>query len=153
VSGQLRRRPITQRAARAFVDEHHRHNIAPRGSVFQVALEDEDGNIVAVAIAGRPTARGLDDGRSLEVLRVCTTGHPNAPSMLYGACTRAGVALGYDRERIFTYKLRSEPGTSLIAAGWVQDELLPERSGWDCPSRPRPDDPSPREAKDRWRAA
>ncbi len=149
----LRLRPITQRAARAFVAQHHRHNEAPVGSIFQVALEDETGEIVAVAIAGRPPARGLDNGRTLEVLRVCTLGHRNANSMLYGAVTRAAVALGYDRERIYTYTLTSESGASLTAAGWVQDELLPVRAGWDAPSRPRPNDPSPREAKIRWRAA
>lgn len=66
---------------------------------------------------------------------------------------RAGDALGYDPERIYTYTLWYEPGTSLVAAGYVQDALLPERDGWDCVSRPRPNDPSPRGAKVRWRAA
>lgn len=108
---------------------------------------------VAVAIAGRPSAKGLDNGYSLEVLRVCSTGAKNAPSMLYGACARAGEALGYDPTRIYSYTRWYEPGTSLVAAGWIQDGLLPDREGWDCSSRPRPNDPSPRGAKTRWRAA
>jgi hypothetical protein len=33
-----------------------------------------DGKLVGVAIAGRPVARRLDDGKTLEVLRVCTDG-------------------------------------------------------------------------------
>jgi hypothetical protein len=151
----IRRWPISQKAAFEFIDLHHRHNEAPTGSIFQFGVIDTEDptEYIAVCIAGRPTARGLDNGASLEVLRSCSTGHPNIPSMMYGAAKRAGTALGYDAERIYTYTIWYEPGTSLVAAGWVQDALLPERDGWDCASRPRPNDPSPRDAKVRWRAA
>jgi len=143
-------RPIRQRDAFAFVRQNHRHNTPPRGSVFQVAVVDEDGDVVAVAIAGRPTARMLDDGETLEVLRVCSTGARNACSMLYGACQRAGHALGY--RKVITYTLASEPGSSLRGAGYQLELFLPESAGWDRPSRPRPGDPSPRGAKMRWSA-
>ena len=55
----------------------------------------------------------------LEVTRLATDGSPNACSFLYGAAARAAVALGYDK--IQTYILDSEPGTSLLAAGWVSE--------------------------------
>lgn len=146
--------PISQRRALAFVALHHRHNVPPRGSIFQVAVETAEGEVVGVAIAGRPVARGLDNGRTLEVVRVCTTGYRNAASMLYGACARAGVALGFDPQRIITYTLAEEPGTSLRAAGWVQDELLAQRpGGWDTPSRPRDAARTPNGPKVRWRSA
>lgn len=73
---------------------------------------------------------------TLEVTRLCTSGHRNACSFLYGAAARAAFALGYCR--IGTYILKREPGTSLAAAGW---KLVGEVKGrsWDTPSRRRSD--------------
>ena len=48
--------PVTLRTARAFVTAHHRHNVAPQGHKFSVGIE-RDGNLVGVAIVGRPIAR------------------------------------------------------------------------------------------------
>lgn len=62
--------PITLRAARVFVGEHHRHNDPPRGHLFSVAVE-RGGDIVGVGIASRPVARLADDGRTVEIVRVC----------------------------------------------------------------------------------
>lgn len=70
-----------------------------------------------MAIAGRPLARSINHETTVEVLRLCTDGTPNACSALYGACLRAARALGY--QRIITYTLEDEPGTSLRAAGWT----------------------------------
>lgn len=125
--------PITLDQANVFVAAKHRHHRPVVGSKFQVAVAS-GGEIVGVAIAGRPVARALDDGWTLEVNRTCTDGHPNANSMLYGAVARAAFALGY--RKVITYTLRSESGTSLRAAGW---RIVAEISGreWDMPSRPR----------------
>ena len=121
--------------AAAFVREHHRHHTPPAGHKFSLAAMAGD-ELVGVVIVGRPVARGRDDGATLEVTRLCTTGHPNACSFLYGAAARATFALGY--RRIGTYILKREPGTSLVAAGW---KLIGEVKGrsWTTPSRPRTD--------------
>ncbi|MFY0540036.1 XF1762 family protein [Nannocystis pusilla] len=42
--------------------------------------------------------------------------------MLYGACRRGAAALGF--ERLITYTLASEPGTSLRAAGWREAAVV-----------------------------
>lgn len=99
-----------------------------------------------------PTAvsRMLDDGHSLEVLRVCTDGTKNACSMLYGAVRRAALAMGYEPHRVFTYTLASEPGTSLRAAGWRRDA---ETKGGEWGRANRPRDTHNAEPKVRWRAA
>lgn len=112
--------PITQRQAKRFVADVHRHGARrlPRGAVFQVVLEDSTGTVVAVAMAGRPEAPALDDGRTIEITRVATKGARNACSMLYGACCRAAVALGY--ARAVTYTRQDEPGSSLRAAGFTR---------------------------------
>jgi hypothetical protein len=114
--------PITLRQARAFNYEHHRRQKElGAGALFAVALV-RGPDLVGVAIAGRPSAGGLDDGRSLEVLRCCVLeGVPNGCSMLYRALVRAGEALGY--LRFFTYTAEAEHGRSLRAAGFVPDAM------------------------------
>lgn len=120
--------PLTQRAAAAFIAEHHRHNRPPRGDVFRVAAATEDGQLVGVVSVGRPVARAFDDGWTLEVSRSCTDGTPNANSFLYGAAWRAAKALGY--RRLITYTQGGEPGTSLAAAGWRVVAERPARPSW-----------------------
>lgn len=120
-------RPITLRAACAFVAAHHRHNKPPRGHKFSVAVHTVHA-LVGVAIAGRPVARALDDGLTLEVARTCTDGTRNANSMLYGAIWQAARAMGYTR--CVTYTQHDESGASLRAAGWVRSAQLAARKGW-----------------------
>ena len=125
--------PIDFSEAKEFVLVHHRHHTPPVGHKFSLAALSEE-KIVGVVIVGRPVSRFRDDGLTLEVTRLCTTGHKNACSFLYGAAARAAFALGY--RRIGTYILRSEPGTSLRAAGWKLIAETPGKS-WSVPSRPR----------------
>jgi hypothetical protein len=132
----LRVQPIGLRAANDFVARLHRHHGPTRGHKFSISVMDEHVVLHGVAIAGRPVARHLDDGLTLEVLRVCTDGTPNACSMLYGAVARAGRAMGY--ERVITYTLTTEPGTSLRAAGWHVDKDVRAES-WSRADRPRAD--------------
>lgn len=119
--------PITFRAACAFVAEHHRHNKPPRGHKFSIGLRDGE-MLVGVAMAGRPVARALDDGLTLEVNRTCTDGTPNANSMLYGAVWRAAKAMGY--LRCVTYTQAEECGASLRAVGWQRDAEIAPRGSW-----------------------
>jgi hypothetical protein len=111
----LRLSPLEFRDAADFVREHHRHHTPPVGHKFSIGAE-QDGELVGVVIVGRPVSRMRDDGLTLEVTRLCTVGSKNACSLLYGAAARAAFALGY--QRIGTYILKREPGTSLVAAGW-----------------------------------
>jgi len=121
--------------ANAFVAAHHRHHKAVVGHKFSLGAV-LDGELVGVVIVGRPVSRMRDDGQTLEVTRLCTTGARNACSFLYGAAARAAFALGY--RKIGTYILKSEDGASLRASGW---RLIGERGGgsWNVPSRPRTD--------------
>lgn len=132
---RLQRAPISFADASEFVRLHHRHHTPAKGHKFSIAAI-LDGQIVGVVIVGRPVARLRDDGLTLEVTRLCTNGHPNACSFLYGAAARATFALGY--RRIGTYILKREPGTSLAAAGW---KMVAETRGgsWSRPSRARAD--------------
>ena len=107
---------ITLADANAFVAAHHRHHRPVTGHKFSLGCE-QDGRLVGVAIVGRPVSRYLDNGPTLEVNRLCTTGEKDACRFLYGAAARAAKALGY--QKLITYTLDTEPGTSLRAAGWT----------------------------------
>ncbi len=95
----------------------HRHNRPTLGAIFCVGVAVD--SVRGVAIVGRPVARRLDDGLTVEILRVCTDGTRNACSMLYGACRRIARAMGY--QRVMTYTLPQEGGASLKAAGFTFD--------------------------------
>jgi len=127
--------PITFRQACTFIAEHHRHHRPPRGMKFALGVVEHE-ELVGVATVGRPVARMLDDGRTIEVTRTCTQGTHNANSMLYGAAWRAARAMGY--HRMITYTQQGESGASLRAAGLRPAAVLPARPGWDTPSRRRP---------------
>jgi hypothetical protein len=128
---KMRLVPIKQKNARDFVNNHHRHNKAPRGSIFQIGLE-KDNKLIGCIMVGRPVSRHLDNGKTLEVNRTCIVGyHKNACSMLLGAAVRAGKALGYNK--IITYTLPKESGSSLKGAGWT---LLGESDIGNWNSRP-----------------
>ena len=140
-------RPVSLKTAQAFVREHHRHNKPPVGHKFSVGLFDGE-RLLGVAMAGRPVARMLDDGMTLEVTRTCTDGTRNANSMLYGAIVRAAIALGY--AKCVTYTQHDESGASLRGAGWTCVSETAGGGEWSCPSRPRSAMRSPTTKKCRW---
>ena len=85
--------PVSLKEANAFVAAHHRHHRPVTGHKFSIGCEC-DGRLVGVVIAGRPVSRYLDNGLTLEVTRLCTTGEKNVCSMLYAAAARAAKAMG-----------------------------------------------------------
>ena len=145
----LRLVPVTFAQACAFVEDWHRHHRPPRGHKFSVGVAAGD-VLAGVAMVGRPVARLLDDGHTLEVVRVATDGSANACSKLYAACWAAAKALGY--RRLITYTQAGESGASLRAAGWHVVAHLPPAPGWSRPSRPRTDHGTAGIARQRWHA-
>jgi len=140
-------RPISREEAHAFIRANHRHHDAPVGELWRHAVHDEDGRLVGVATVGRPVARGLDDGLTVEVTRLCTLDAPNANSLLYAAARRAADAKGFRRG--LTYILWSEwerfdedgrriGGAGARAAGYRFLWRVQGRP-WSCKSRPRVD--------------
>lgn len=137
--------PCELNEANAFVLAHHRHHRPVVGHKFSIAVTD-GADVRGVAIIGRPVARGLDDGWTLEVTRVATDGAKNACSALYAAAWRAARAMGY--RKLVTYTLDSESGTSVKAAGWTMVAHT-DGGSWTCKSRPRVDT-HPLQGKLRW---
>lgn len=126
--------PVSFADACQFVSDWHRHHAPPVGHKFSIGVGDGE-LLRGVAIVGRPVARHLDNGQTLEVIRTATDGTEHVNSMLYGAAWRASKALGY--RRLVTYTQAGEGGASLRAAGWRVVAERPARPGWNMPSRPR----------------
>lgn len=113
--------PIDFDEACLFIGRLHRHHRPPLG--YKVCIGANDGEkLVGVIVAGRPVARLLDDGMTMEVTRCCTDGTRNACSLLYSACWRACKAIGY--RKMLTYTLPEEGGASLRAAGAVLAKMV-----------------------------
>jgi hypothetical protein len=128
--------PIEFKVACGFISKHHRHHKPPQGHKFSIGLSDGE-KLIGCAIVGRPVSRIIQrDGTTLEVIRLCTDGTPNACSMLYSACWRVVKELGYTT--LITYILNTESGVSLKASGW---QLIGECGGgtWHRKDRQRTD--------------
>lgn len=103
-----------------LIQRWHRHHKPVVGHRFSLGVIDELGIIHGGAVVGRPVARMAGDPRDVaEVTRLVADGEKNVCSMLYQACARAAQAIGF--KRIQTYILESEAGTSLKAAGWMDE--------------------------------
>lgn len=142
--------PLLFPDACAVVDRLHRHHKKPQGHKWSHGVLDEAGTLHGAAIVGRPVARLLDDGFTVEVTRVATDGFPNACSALYGAAWKKARV---DHWRAITYIQDGESGASLRAAGWRLVAELDPRRGWDAPSRPRGDRGTDGIARQLWEAA
>jgi hypothetical protein len=122
--------------AQQFVSVYHRHTDRQYFQKFSIGLK-EDGRLIGVVTAGRPIARALDDGDTLEITRCCVIeGHKNACSKLYAAALKVARAMGY--RHVITYSLPEESGSSLKAVGFSFDGMTKcYPNGWNMPGRPR----------------
>lgn len=129
----LRATPLELKDANAFVERLHRHHTPVVRDKYRVGCTVGD-KLVGVIQVGRPVARALCDGKTLEVVRCCADGTKDVCSFLYSRAARIAKEMGYSK--IITYILDSESGTSLKASGWVKESDI-KGHPWGCPSRPR----------------
>lgn len=94
--------PITLKQANAYVTQYHRHHKACTGCKFCIGVE-ECGQLVGVAICGRPVSRHLDDGKTLEINRLSLIDYTqySTLAMLVGAPT--ATAIGF-----YAWKAKAE---------------------------------------------
>lgn len=137
--------PIELRTANEFVDNLHRHHEHVHRDKFRIGCAVA-GQLVGVVQVARPVSRNLDDGETVEVVRLCSDGTPNVCSFLYARAARIAKEMGY--KKIITYILNTESGVSLRAAGWHKDADVKGHS-WNCKSRPR-NTTAPTCDKQRW---
>ncbi|MFO1533614.1 MAG: XF1762 family protein [Thermoplasmatota archaeon] len=136
--------------ANAFVARFHRHHKPLHRVKWSVGCADDTGQLRGVAMVGRPVARLVNHKTTLEVSRLVTDGCPNACSFLYGLVARIARLLGY--QKVQTYILAAEPGTSLKAAGWKLEAHTDAKAWAHTDGRPRRQD-QPNGSKQRWAVA
>lgn len=139
--------PIELKDLNALVASLHRHHKPVQGHRFSLGVT-HGGKLVGGCAVGRPTARMTDQRRVLEITRLVTDGTPNACSALYAAAARIGKELGY--ERIQTFILDTEPGTSLRGAGWAKDDVKSSGGDWTRASKPNRRQDQPQGPKHRY---
>jgi hypothetical protein len=144
--------PLILREANDFVEQWHRHSsrTSNDGGKFAIGLE-HDGQLVGVAIAGRPVQRLLQVPGAAELLRLCTS--PDAPkgagSKLYARVKRIWQLMG--GTTLHTYTLKRESGATMRGAG-IHEGAADVRGGrqWDTPKRRRRRKAIYAEPKVRW---
>jgi hypothetical protein len=110
--------PIELKQANDFVASMHRHHDPVHRDKWRVGAM-MDGKLVGVIQVARPVSRMLDDGKTVEVVRLCTDGSKDVCSFLYSRAARIAREMGYTK--IITYILCTESGDSLKAAGWIKE--------------------------------
>jgi hypothetical protein len=129
MAADLRLAPCTIKYAKLYVQHHHRHNPNVQGALFALAAESvASGELVGVAMIGRPVSQELQRQGYVEAVRVCTDGTRNACSFLIARARRAAVALGYPPDKFITYTLVDEGGASVRGAGLRVAKCLEARS-------------------------
>lgn len=126
--------PLELKDAQNYINAYHRHHQASHRDKFRIGAEI-NGQLVGVIQVGRPVSRVLDDGNTLEVLRLCTNGEKDVCSFLYSRSSRIAKEMGY--KKIITYILENELGTSLKASGWHKEADGVGGKDWNVPNRPR----------------
>lgn len=141
--------PMTIAEANEYVSNFHRHSKKTQGGKFAIGASDGK-ELVGVAIVGRPLSRMLDDGYTMEVLRVCVkeSSPKNVCSFLYGRCWRIWQQMG--GKRMITYTLQDESGSSLKGAGWKVVGNINPSKGWNRDGRERSWQPIYGQSKFRW---
>lgn len=142
---------IEQAQAKAFVHAHHEHCPPPAGWRYGAGIWNGR-HLMGVVMVGRPVARLLDHTKIVEVNRLCIRRDLprqlrwNACSQFYGWSAREAEKRGF--EKIITYIMEDEDGTTLKAAGWTCEG--PAGGGsWNRKDRPRADR-APTIRKVRW---
>ena len=136
---QLQVRPITFKAACAFVRTQHAHCGSPVTARFSLSVWN-GATLIGVAMTGNPVARAFMGRGIVEVNRLCVRRDVpaalrwNAASLLYGRAAREAERRG--AQRIITYTRADETGVSLHAAGWVQEASIRGRA-WHSTRRSR----------------
>lgn len=143
--------PMKLREANDFVEKWHRHSSRTNndGGKFAIGLED-DGQLVGVAIVGRPIAQLLQIEGAAELTRLCVSDRApkGSGSKLYSRAKRIWQLMG--GTTLHTYTLSKESGASMRGAGLAEPVAAVKKQQWNRKSRPRAERDIYEEPKVRW---
>jgi len=144
---------IANDAAKAFIELHHEHNNPPRIVRFCGGIYNGS-ELIGVVAVGNPNSRHLYAQGCMGIDRVCINRDlprglvSNACSLAYGWACREIARRLPAFSRVVTYTLLDEPGTSLVAAGFIRT-FKTKGGSWNRKNRPRTDKATT-ERKWRW---
>lgn len=139
--------PLTIAQSNELIRRWHRHHKPVVGHRYALGLLTEDGELHGAIVVGRPVSRELDQYLIAEVTRLVTDGTKNACSFLYSAAARVAREMGF--HKIQTYILETEPGVSLLAAGWTLEGIT-DGGNWNHSWRKGRREDQPMSRKQRW---
>jgi hypothetical protein len=109
-------RPVPWRYARRVCEAHH-YLGAPQGHRFSLGVYDGH-ELLGVMIWGRPVARNLDDGETLEMTRMCLmVQRPNLASQSLGKAVK-WIRTNRPERHLISYSDDGHRGTIYAAANW-----------------------------------
>jgi len=124
--------PINIKTANEFVKEHHRHHrpTSRNSGKWALSAVGADGEVIGVLIAGNPVSATYMDGFTLEITRLCvkSTAPKGTCSFLVAKCCKIWGIMG--GERILTYTLDEESGSSMRGAGWKPAGIVKPHNRW-----------------------
>lgn len=88
--------PLELKQANDFVGKLHRHHDPVYRDKFRIGCKFNN-ELVGVVQCGRPVSRHLDNGKTIEVVRLCTDGTDNVCSFLYSRAARVAKEMGYEK--------------------------------------------------------
>lgn len=126
-------KPTTIKKANEFVKQYHRHHRPTSRNTGKWAISVADkvsGNILGVAIVGNPVSATYMDGKTLEITRLCVIegAKKGTASFLISRCLKIWKLMG--GEKLITYTLQKECGSSLRGAGWVKVAEVKPHNDW-----------------------
>ncbi len=115
--------------ANRFIGLHHRHSVPlkPINVKFIIGLQHLN-EVVGVSIMGRPVNRHIEDGTTIEIRRLATNGLKVACSFLLARSCEVAYSLGY--QKVVTYTLQEESGSSLKAVGFTISHKSNSNGKW-----------------------
>jgi hypothetical protein len=115
--------------ANRFIGLIHRHSVPlkPINVKFIIGLEHLN-ELIGVSILGRPVNRHIEDGETLEIRRLATNGLKNSCSYLLARTCDVAFSMGYNK--VVTYTLQSESGSSLKAVGFTISHYSNSNGKW-----------------------
>ena len=114
--------PLELKVANEYVAMLHRHHDPVYRDKFRFGAS-LDGKLVGVIQVGRPVSRNLDDGKTLEVVRLCTDGTKDVCSFLYSKAARIAKEMGYHLKQVVG--LKKQPQAAVI--GRDHHDLVKQR--------------------------
>ena len=120
---------ISNNVARRFIEDRRKGYHFPGGKNYALALEDDNGDLLAAVFLGRPQYLYMSDGQTLEAVAAFTDVETDGAG-IYRAAAKAAFALGFSRVVVYTKSEDDRNGGALKLAGYDKGFHGEKRVRW-----------------------